>query len=150
MRRALEPWERALLDEQPAAHLATVSAEGVVSNLPVVFALVGDLIAIPLDGKPKRVDPQQLRRVRDIAAHPQVALVVDRYAEDWGRLAWVQVRGQAALIADGERHAQAIAALRARYPQYQRVPLAGRPVLLITPEEIRSWRAAQGGGAATV
>lgn len=141
-----EPWERALLHERPVAHLATASADGVVSALPVVFALVGDLIAIPLDGKPKRVAPGELRRVRDIEAHPQVALVVDHYDSDWTQLAWVQVRGQAALLTAGERYDAAIAALRARYPQYQQVPLAGRPVLLITPDEVRSWRARPAAG----
>jgi PPOX class probable F420-dependent enzyme len=141
-----EPWERTLLDQRPVAHLATSSADGVVSALPVVFALIGDLLVIPLDGKPKRVAPGQLRRVRDIEAHPQVALVVDHYDDDWGQLAWVQVRGHAALIIEGERYDAAVAALRARYPQYQRVPLAGRPVLLITPDEVRSWRARPAAG----
>ena len=75
-------------------------------------------IAIAIDEKPKG-DPRALRRVRNILERPEVALVVDEYREDWDELAWVLVRGSASLIEPGEPgHAEALAALRLKYPQY--------------------------------
>jgi PPOX class probable F420-dependent enzyme len=139
--RTLEPWEVALLAEQRIAHLATVNAAGEPAVVPVVYAFDGAHIFTPLDGKPKRADVMHLRRVRDIAANSTVALVVDRYDEDWNRLAWVQVRGTAALLHEGPRYDDGIALLARRYPQYTTVPLARRPLLVITPVIIRSWRA---------
>ncbi|HEU4328432.1 MAG TPA: TIGR03668 family PPOX class F420-dependent oxidoreductase [Roseiflexaceae bacterium] len=138
-------WELALLEEQRVAHLATVDADGQPSALPVVYAFDGERVLIPLDGKPKRGDVRELRRVRDIAANPQVALVVDRYADDWSRLAWVQIRGRAALLESGPAYERGLALLRGRYPQYAAVPLDGRPLIAITPTEVRSWRAHPSG-----
>ncbi|MCD6031711.1 MAG: class putative F420-dependent enzyme Rv0121 family, partial [Thermomicrobiales bacterium] len=68
--------------------------------VPVVYAtLVVDgepAIAIAIDEKPKG-DSARLRRVRNIRERPEVALIVDDYTEDWQRLAWVLVRGAAAV-----------------------------------------------------
>lgn len=138
---SLELWELELLDEQRVGHLATAGPRGDPAVVPVVYAWDGARLLTPLDGKPKRGDPRALRRVRDILARPRVALVVDRYAEDWSRLAWVQIRGPAALLEAGEVYDQGLALLRARYPQYQQVALDGRPLIAITPDTVRSWRA---------
>jgi PPOX class probable F420-dependent enzyme len=135
-----KPWERALLEAQPVARLATVSAGGQPSVLPVVFALDGDTIVMPLDGKPKRVPATQLRRVRDLLANPQVALVVDHYADDWAELAWVQVRGTAALLEQGPGYERGLALLRSRYPQYRQVALGEQALIVLNPAEVRSWR----------
>jgi PPOX class probable F420-dependent enzyme len=94
----------------------------------------------PLDEKPKRVADHRLRRVRNIEASGRVALLVDRYAEDWSRLAWVLVHGRAELLtAEDERHALALALLRERYHQYQSMALELRPVIAITPTRVVSW-----------
>ena len=138
-----EAWELALIDTQRVAHLATVNAVGQPSVVPVVYAFDGTCFVTPLDGKPKRARPEQLRRVRDILEHPQAALVVDQYAEDWSHLAWLQVRGNATLLEGGELYDQAIALLVARYPQYGSVPLQGRPLITLTPVEVRRWRASR-------
>jgi PPOX class probable F420-dependent enzyme len=142
--RPLERWELALVTAQRVAHLATVGAAGSPAVVPVVYAFDGERFFTPLDGKPKRADVLRLRRVRDIAAHPLVALVIDHYDEEWTRLAWVQVRGEAALLQDGPAYERGVALLRARYPQYATVPLAGRPLLVIEPAQVRSWRASDG------
>ena len=137
----LEPWELALIDAQRVAHLATVSAAGQPSVVPVVYAFDGARFVTPLDGKPKRAPLAQLRRVRDILANPRVALVIDRYAEDWTQLAWLQVRGTAALVEEGPDYDRGMALLAARYPQYAAVPLDGRPLIAVAPVEARGWRA---------
>ncbi|HWC29063.1 MAG TPA: F420-dependent protein, partial [Dehalococcoidia bacterium] len=55
--------------------------------------------------------------------NPNVQLLVDRYDEDWNRLAFVQLRGRAELLAPGAEHAEALGALRAKYPQYASMSL---------------------------
>jgi PPOX class probable F420-dependent enzyme len=109
--RPLTPWERALLAQQRVAHLATVNAAGEPAVVPVVYAFDSAHVITPLDGKPKRVGVMQLRRVRDIAANAQVALVIDHYDEAWSQLAWVQLRGTATLIEEGPRYAPGMALL---------------------------------------
>ena len=138
----LADWQRALLTAARVARLATVDERGQPHVLPVVFALDGDRVVTPLDGKPKRVAEGALQRVRNIAANNRVALVVDHYDEDWQQLAWVQLRGRAALLVEGESYAAGIALLRQKYPQYGYVPLDGRPLIAIDVEQVRGWRAA--------
>lgn len=125
--------------------LATVDDRGRPSVVPFCFALIADdepSVVSVLDEKPKSVADDELARVRHIRAHPDVAFVVDRYDEDWSRLAWVQVKGHARVIAPGEDgHAAAIAALRAKYPQYRAMAIERRPVILIERLRNRAWRA---------
>jgi len=124
-----------------AGHLATVDPERRPHVLPVCFALVDGRIYSPLDEKPKRVGAERLRRVRNIQENRSVCLVVDRFREDWGQLAWVQVRGQARLVEPGESdHAAAVAALRERYPQYRAMRLEERPLIRIDPLRVVSWQ----------
>jgi PPOX class probable F420-dependent enzyme len=123
------------------ARLATVDEAGRPHVLPVCFAEVGGVLYTPIDQKPKRGDPLSLRRVRNILAHPDVCLVVDHYEEDWTHLAWLQVRGTAALVDDPAERTQALAALRARYHQYRAMDLESRPLIRITPERVVGWAA---------
>jgi hypothetical protein len=67
-------------------------------------------------------------------------LVIDQYDEDWSQLAWVQIRGTAALLEAGAIYEQALLLLANRYPQYRAMPLAGQPLIAIRPTEVRSWR----------
>jgi PPOX class probable F420-dependent enzyme len=132
--------ERNLLETARIAHLATADGGSRPHVVPVCFALVGGDIYTPLDEKPKRVEDSQLRRVMDVAANPVVCLLVDRYTENWRRLAWLQVRGRAAIIEPGsEIHADALAALRTRYPQYRSMKLEERSLLVIRPSRLVSW-----------
>jgi coenzyme F420-0:L-glutamate ligase/coenzyme F420-1:gamma-L-glutamate ligase len=124
------------------ARLATVGAEGVPSVVPICFAADGRAIYSPLDEKPKRVAPTRLKRVRNLLAHPEVALVVDDWSEDWSRLAYLLVRGRAELVEPGsEEHAAAVALLRAKYPQYRTMAIETRPVIRIEPTRARLWAA---------
>ncbi len=136
-----EPWEHELIQAQRIAHLATIGTDMQPAVVPVVYAYDGERFFTPLDGKPKRVALTKLRRVRDITANPQVALVIDHYAEDWSRLAWLQVRGMAAILDTGPIYEKGIILLAERYPQYATVALTGLPVIVIEPSVIRSWRA---------
>jgi PPOX class probable F420-dependent enzyme len=147
-RAALVPWERALLDAERVGRLATVDERGRPHAVPVCYALLGDLVYSAVDEKPKHGDPLALRRIRNLLARPDVCLVADRYDEDWDRLAWVQVRGTAALVADRTERARALAALRARYPLYRTMRLEELPLIRIAPDRIVSWRATGAAPAA--
>jgi len=122
-------------------HLATVSADGLPHVIPVCFALNGPAIYSVLDQKPKRTSLTRLRRVRNIQANPQVALVVDHYDEDWGRLWYILLTGQAELLLDGEERSEAIKILRHKYRQYREMPIDPNPVIKISPTRVVSWNA---------
>jgi PPOX class probable F420-dependent enzyme len=134
------------LARQRVAHLATVDAAGNPHVVPICFAWLDGAVYTAIDEKPKRVDaasdPRALRRVRNILGHPNVCLVVDRYDEDWTKLAWLQVRGVATLVTAGTEHERASAALRDRYPQYQVMDLESAPLIRVMPVQIVAWQAA--------
>lgn len=136
----------ALLRAARVGRLATVDDRGHPSVVPFCYTLIGEgnglRVVSALDEKPKSVADDELARVRHIRAHPNVAFVVDRYDEDWSRLAWVQVKGHAHIVAPGNNgHADAIAALRAKYSQYRAMAIEERPVILIERLRVTSWRA---------
>ncbi|HEV8634322.1 MAG TPA: TIGR03668 family PPOX class F420-dependent oxidoreductase [Chloroflexota bacterium] len=137
----MTPSERDFLEAGRVGHLATVDERGGPHVVPVCYAGSEGALYTPVDEKPKRGDPGSLRRVRNILANPAVCLTVDRYDEDWSRLAWVQVRGRAALVEDPDERARALAALRARYQQYNTMDLESRPLIRIAPARIVSWAA---------
>jgi PPOX class probable F420-dependent enzyme len=130
------------LEGQRVAHLGTARADGTPDAVPICFACVDGVIYTPIDEKPKRVPAQSLRRVRNILARPDVCIVWDHYDEDWAGLAWLQVRGRASLVEDGDERARAVRALRQRYPQYQTMDLETRPLIKIVPATVRWWCAA--------
>ena len=69
---------------------------------------------------------------------------MDRWDEDWTRLAWLRAEGTAELLGpgrDGPEHASAVAALRDRYPQYASHRLEERPLIRITIERVTEWGA---------
>ncbi|MBX0329703.1 TIGR03668 family PPOX class F420-dependent oxidoreductase [Oscillochloris sp. ZM17-4] len=135
-------WQQEVLQTARVARLATVDDQGQPHVLPIVFAYDGRRLYTPLDGKPKQVALDRLQRVKNIAANDQVAVVVDHYDEDWQQLAWVQLRGRAAVIMAGEDYDAGIALLQRKYPQYTAMPLDGHPLIVVQVARLRSWRAA--------
>jgi PPOX class probable F420-dependent enzyme len=134
--------QAAFLVRQRVARLATAGASGEPHVVPVCFAYSGSTIYVALDEKPKHVRPERLKRVRNILENPSVALVADRYAEDWSRLAFVMVRGRAELLEPGtQEHAGAVRLLRGKYHQYERMRIEENPVIAVRPERIASWGA---------
>jgi PPOX class probable F420-dependent enzyme len=121
------------------AHLATADAAAVPHVVPVCFAVRDATLYITIDDKPKRAPGGALRRVRNILANPAVAVVVDRYAEDWSRLGWVMLHGRAAILADGPEHDEAQALLRARYPQLSAMQIEAHPVIAVRIARVTSW-----------
>ena len=130
------------LDAQRVGHLATSDSRNRPHVVPVCYACDGESLFVALDAKPKRVAPERLKRVRNILDNPEVALVIDRYSEDWRQLAYVLIRGAAALLAPGapEQHT-AVALLRGRYPQYRTMALEEQPAIAIRPSSVVMWNA---------
>jgi PPOX class probable F420-dependent enzyme len=119
--------------------MATADAEGRPFVVPICFAWVDGRLYTPIDEKPKSGRP--LRRLRNIEANPRVAIVFDRYDDDWQRLAWVLVRGTAALVTDEREKGKAVTALRRRYNQYRSMALEQLPIIRVIPEHVASWGA---------
>src|SRR5258708_15048364 len=78
--------ERRFLAHQRIARLATADRRAVPHVVPVCFAIAGSSLYVAIDEKPKRGPVTGLKRLRNIAENPTVAVVVDRYEEDWPRL----------------------------------------------------------------
>jgi PPOX class probable F420-dependent enzyme len=87
---------RARFAAQRAARLATAGRDGRPHVVPVTFAVNGDLVCTAVDHKPKTTP--NLRRLRNIAENPQVALLADHYTDDWAGLWWVRVDGHASIV----------------------------------------------------
>jgi PPOX class probable F420-dependent enzyme len=129
--------ELAFVETQRVAHLATVDAAGLPHVVPVCFAYVDGAFWIAVDEKPKTTT--RLKRLRNIEANPQVALVFDRYDEDWSRLGYVMVRGTAEVLVAGEAHSIVLQELCSKYGQYGSMELEGRPLIRVAPERVVSW-----------
>ena len=136
---------RAFLARHRVARLATADASGRPHVVPLCYALAGARLYFVIDAKPKHPGGRALKRMRNIAQNPAVAVVVDDYAEDWTSLAYLMVRGEAAIVTDTAERGRALRALRARYPQYRAMALDGpaHPVVRITPGAAHLWRAAE-------
>ena len=131
--------ERRFVAEQRVARLATADRSAIPHVVPVCFAIERDTLYVTIDQKPKRATAAQLKRVRNIQENPPVAIVVDRYAEDWARLGWVLLRGQAEILGGGKEHDDAQALLRSRYPQLTAMLISECPVIAVRIKRVTSW-----------
>jgi PPOX class probable F420-dependent enzyme len=137
---ALAENQRRFLETQRVAHLATADADRRPHVVPVCFAVSANRIYITIDDKPKQARSASLKRLRNIAENPAVALVVDHYDDDdWSRLGWVMVRGNAEILGTGAEHAAAQLLLRNRYPQMEAMALEKRHVIAIHIDRVTSW-----------
>jgi PPOX class probable F420-dependent enzyme len=134
----------ALLGRWPVARLATLTPQGRPHLVPVVFARSGGDLWIPIDAKPKAGG--ELARVRNVRERPDATLLLDEYDPDWRRLWWLRVDARAAVIAERDPKsdfdlARVAEALRAKYRQYDELPLfRGEPLLLrLAVDRVRSW-----------
>jgi PPOX class probable F420-dependent enzyme len=121
------------------ARLATVDRHtGDPHLVPVCFALDAITIFSAVDGKPKTT--RDLKRLRNIAGHHTVTLLVDRYDDDWQHIWWVRVDGTATVHDPGTAtHARGAQALAGKYPQYERAPSMLGRMIAIAPTRWRSW-----------
>ena len=124
------------------ARLATADEVGRPTVIPICYVFDGTSFYSAIDQKPKRVVPEELRRIRNVRANPNVALVIDDYSENWSELAYVLVHGVAEILEPNEsmsEQATAISALRLKYDQYRSMPIEGNPVIKIVPNRVQLW-----------
>ena len=111
----LPGWARELTETAPLGHLGFLDDRRLPRVLPVTFAVAGEAFW-----------------------SPAAALTVDRYSDDWERLAWVQALGQVEVL--DEPAPAALEALTAKYAPYREREPAG-PFLRLVPERILCWSA---------
>jgi coenzyme F420-0:L-glutamate ligase / coenzyme F420-1:gamma-L-glutamate ligase len=139
-----------MLQEARVARLATADGKGRPQVMPVCFVWAGGRVFVALDDKPKDVPPEQLKRVRNIAENPYVSLLVDTYSEDWSKLSYVMLSGEASLEPQGtEEHGSAVRQLRDKYPQYRTMRIDERPLIRITLTRVHKWSGSGGEEAET-
>lgn len=139
LRCELPRWAVSLLAAAPVAHLGLLDDDDSPRVLPITFALHGGAVWSAVDAKPKRRPGAELARVRFLRRRPRAALTVDRYDDDWSRLAWVQLLGRVDVL-EASQAPDALDALADKYPSYaDRRP--GGPLLRLAPERALHWRA---------
>ncbi len=123
------------------ARLATTGEDQQPHVIPFCYAFDGAVFYFVVDEKPKRQTGKPLKRIRNMVENPRVALVIDDYADDWSQLAYVMVRGEAAVVEDEEEYQRALGLLRARYRQYHHMTLTfpHNAMIRITPRKVNAW-----------
>ncbi|HEX2170866.1 MAG TPA: TIGR03668 family PPOX class F420-dependent oxidoreductase, partial [Dehalococcoidia bacterium] len=114
----LTPQQHQILLASRVGHLATTGQDGQPYVVPCCFAVSDGEIVTPIDEKPKTVPGRRLRRIRNLLENPRVSFVVDHFEEDWSKIGYLLILGQATLIEPGRDRPAALAALRAKYRQY--------------------------------
>jgi len=127
---------RRRIEESRHAYLATAGDDGRPHSVPIGFVLEGDTLYFAIDAKPKQT--VNLKRLRNIAANPHVAVLFDHYEEDWSKLWWVRTDGTARIVQSVDEAARAVDRLVAKYDQYGTARPAG-PVVAITIERMTGW-----------
>jgi PPOX class probable F420-dependent enzyme len=120
------------------ATLASVRPDGGPHLVPVVFALVDDVVHTAVDHKPKR--PGRLQRLANLEHEPRCSLLVDHYDDEWSRLWWIRADGRAEVVGTPDADDPGVAALVGRYAAYRDRPPAG-PWLRITVTRWTGWSA---------
>jgi PPOX class probable F420-dependent enzyme len=98
----------------------------------------GDVLYTAVDHKPKRT--RELRRLANIRNDPRVGVLVDRYDDDWSKLWWCRLRGEAEVVTDGPEFDRGVEALTEKYDHYRRTRVRG-PVIVIRISEWTGWAA---------
>ena len=105
--------------------------------IPICFVFDGKNFYSPIDEKPKHTI--KLKRLKNIAKNPNVALVIDHYDEDWRKLAYVLIFGKARVLHSGKLHRRAVIMLRQKYTQYRRMAIDSRPMIIIAVDKMTAW-----------
>ena len=75
---------RRFLNNHRVARFATAEPGGQPHIVPICYAVSDDSVYFTIDEKPKRLTDKPLKRIRNLQQQSTyVALVVDRYEEDW-------------------------------------------------------------------
>lgn len=120
------------------ARLATLTTGLQPHLVPVTFALVEDVVYTAVDHKRKQT--RDLARIRNVAAHPDVSVLVDHYDDDWSELWWVRLDGVARILREGDEWESALDALVEKYEPYRDRRPDG-PMIAVDVTRWRGWAA---------
>ncbi len=136
-----DPHVREFIAGKRVARLATADASGAPHNVPLCYWFDGERVYFAIDEKPKRETGMRLKRMRNIAENPRVAVVIDHYEEDWAQLAYVLIRGTARVVEDPQEYMVALRALREKYLQYRGMTFTPEqnPIVKIEPHHVHVW-----------
>ena len=128
------------------ARLATVDPENNQPYVvPVVFAFNGNNIFIPLDDKPKKVNSNQLKRVKNIERNSNISFLIDTYDdEEWNNLSYLMIQGKARIINmvnDIDTIKIAHCLLSKKYLQYNKTVVGiGDSCIVVDIQKVISWK----------
>ena len=135
-----------LLHNSKIARLATVNpANNQPYVVPVVFAFNGDNIFIPIDDKTKRVNSNQLKRVKNIQKNPNISFLIDIYDDnDWNNLSYLMIQGKARIanmVNDTDIIEKAHFLLSNKYLQYRNMIVEiGDKCIVIDIQKAITWK----------
>lgn len=128
------------------ARLATVDPRNNQPYVvPVVFAFEGNNIFIPIDEKTKRVNSNQLKRVKNIQKNPNISFLIDTYDdEDWNNLYYLMIQGKARIanmLNDTDIIEKAHFLLSNKYLQYRNMIVEiGDKCIVIDIQKTITWK----------
>jgi PPOX class probable F420-dependent enzyme len=128
------------------ARLATVDPEiNQPYIVPIVFVFDGNNIFIPIDDKPKTVNSNQLKRVKNILKNPNVSFLIDTYDDkDWKNLSYLMIQGKARIlnmINDKDIINKAHSLLSDKYIHYKNMIVGiGDKCIVIDIQKIITWK----------
>ncbi|MGI9667672.1 MAG: pyridoxamine 5'-phosphate oxidase family protein [Acidimicrobiia bacterium] len=128
---------RERLEVSPFGVLGTVDSNRGTHLVPVVFAVSGDELVVPIDTvKPKGT--KQLRRVRNLQSDSRASILIDHQSTDWNELWWVRADLEFRGVVANEDAWQTRLAMR--YPQYSD-PVTIDSLLHFALDSITGWAA---------
>src|SRR5262249_24867358 len=125
------------ISEGRVGRLGTADPSGQPVVVPICYAFDGESLFSAVDAKPKTRRPEGLKRIRNIRDNAKVSVVIDRYDEDWTKLRYVIIQGQAQLLTDGPDFARGVDLLLGKYPQYRAMGLDRSAGLMIRVKPAR-------------
>jgi len=131
-----QPTMRNRVGSARVGRLATMRPNGHPHIVVCCFALDGDTVYTAVDDKPKTT--RQLQRLRNLAAHPEAAILVDHYEEDWTALWWIRLDGTGRLVNRGLGYDQAMAKLAEKYEPYRKQTPSG-PLIAVDVARWTAW-----------
>ena len=98
------------------------------------------MLYFAVDSKPKRTN--ELQRLKNITAHPDVSLLVDHYEDErWAELWWVRADGTARVVDEPSEAERAIDRLAEKYSQHRQTKPRG-PVVVVQIKRVTGWSGA--------
>ena len=141
--------QKQLVESLPNSRIARLATGNPENNhpylVPVVFAFDGNNIFIPIDDKTKRVNSNQLKRVKNIQKNPNTSFLIDTYDdENWNNLSYLMILGKtriANMVNDIDTIKKAHSLLSNKYLQYKnRIVEIGDKCIVIDILKSITWK----------